>query len=155
MFTRLALVLTAALVAQKPAAAAEMGWFSGGDELNAELRYGTADKSETPISFWCEPARGVVYVAWEFRPANPSEAMDVDFTLSAGGIDVPLGGVGYHVGDTGFVVESQIIYDQKFRDLIASDGDLTATAEGKTETFPLAGAKEKAPVLLEMCERTG
>jgi hypothetical protein len=150
----LKIVLAAIVLAAQPALAAERAWHSSGDETGAELRYGTIDKTEMPISFWCTPYVEIVYVAWQFRPTNPTEAMDIDFILSAGGMDIALSAVGYHVGDTGYVLESQIIFDQTFRDFIASDGNLTATAEGKTEPFPLAGAKEAAGVLLEMCGRS-
>ncbi|MGE0502710.1 MAG: hypothetical protein AB7I79_18460 [Rhizobiaceae bacterium] len=143
-----------ALLLAQPVSAAEMTWFGGGDELNAELRYGTADKSDTPISFYCTPHVKIVYVDYDFKPANATEAMEIDFTLSAGGIDIEVGAIGYGIEmDDGFVLEGQILFDQKFLDFIASDGVITATAEGKTEEFPLAGAKEVSGPLLETCGR--
>lgn len=138
----------------QPADAGGMAWHGGGDELNAELRYGTADKSDTPISFHCTPHVDIVYVAYFFRPANATEAMETAFTLSAGGIDIHVDAIGYQILlDDSFVLEGQIAFDRVFRDFIASDGILTATAEGKAETFPLDGAKENAGPLLEMCGR--
>ena len=151
-------VLAAALLAfiAHPASAAEMAWYSGADELNAELRYGTADKSDTPISFWCTPYVDIVYVAYDFRPANATEAMQTAFTLSAGGITIEVGAIGYGIEmDNGFVLEGQMIFDEEFKRFITSDGVLTATSEGKSETFPLEGVKEKVGVLLEMCGREG
>ncbi len=143
-----------ALAFAAPVHAAELRWFGGGDELNAELRYGTADKSETPISFWCTPHVDIVYVAYLFRPANATEAMEAAFTLSAGGLTIEVGAIGYNIEmDKSFVLEGQIAFDEKFVDFISSDGALTATAEGRTETFPLAGAKDVAGPLLETCGR--
>lgn len=143
-----------ALTLAQPVHAADFSWSGGGDDLNAELRYGDAAKTETPISFWCTPHVDIVYVAYFFRPANATEAMEFDFMLEAGGIRIEVGAIGSEIlMDRSFVLEGQIPFDRTFVDFISSDGVLTATAEGKTETFPLAGAREAAVPLLEMCGR--
>jgi len=150
------IVLTAAILAliAQPAFAEDMRWTGGSDELNAVLNYGVPSTGNIPISFYCTPEVDIVYVVYEFRPANATEAMEVDFLLSAGGIDIPVGAIGYEIlMDKSFMLEGQIIFDQKFVDFISAPGVITATAEGKSETFPLAGAREAAGPLLAMCGR--
>lgn len=96
----------------------------------------------------------IVYVAYDFRPANATEAMQIDFTLSASGIDITVGAIGTQILlDDGFVLDGQIPLDERFVKFITSDGVLTATAEGKTGTFPLAGARETAGPLLGKSRR--
>jgi len=136
------------------ARAGDLQWTGGGDELNAELRLSDPGKTTTPISFVCTPHVKVVYVTYEFRPANATEAMEFDFLLSAGGIDIKVGAIGYEVlMDKSFILEGQILFDQTFVDFIKSDGLLTITAEDKRQTFSLKGAREAAGPLLETCGR--
>lgn len=137
-----------------PALAGELAWVGSADEREAVLSLKDPGTGHRPLEFWCNAEVDIVYVAWYFRPATSSEGMEASFTLSAGGIVIPVGAIGYNIeNDNSFVLEGQISFDQIFRDFISATGTLTAQAEGKTEIFSLEGAREAAKPLLRMCGR--
>ncbi len=136
--------------------AAQLVWSGSGDARNAELKLSEPGTERIPLSFWCEAGADVVYVSYEFKPARAFDGVEVDFTLRAGAIELPVvHAVGLSVEiDDSFNLEGQMEFNQRFVDFITSEETLTATAEGRSETFSLAGARQVAQPLLGMCAGT-
>ena len=136
-----------------PVAAGELVWSGSGGERDAELKLTEPGTDRIPLKFWCVKDVDVLYVEYEFMPAQPTEGMFVDFVLSAGGLVLPtVNAVGYNIEmDRSFVLEGQMQFGAPFLALLASSGPLTVTAEGRTETFSLDGASAAMGPLVEMC----
>lgn len=145
-------VALACLLSVAAPAEEKPGWHGEARPDGATLYYGIPQSDYAPVSFSCASGGHGLTFVFAFTPNDPVGSAEVEVRLQAGDIEVPIHTTGMYMemGDL-FILEGKTVLDDRFADLIMSDGTLMVFVEDGVEEYPLEGAREAAAPLVKTC----
>lgn len=148
----IAMLLAGLMLPAGAMAEENLGWHGDAHDGMATLFWGIPQSGYAEIAFSCQAGDAMATFVFAFAPIEAIDGVEVEVTLEAGDISVPIHTTGALMQmDDQFLLEGQVALDARLIDLLTSRGMLSVFVEDGAGEYPLDGAREAAAALIETC----